>query len=328
MQEPQSKLLATKTSTSGYSQGSTDYNACMSSNSKVKLGVAINEKGFYASQAYSMAQIATIEVAYTADGLTGQIPPPKIIGLSGVFQTAPKNATGSLHCSAGWQSPGVHHGDWTETPCSSQNSKNPSYVCSADPVLYNGRNFGMGTVVQSMRDGKDNELVWNQGISGAGITVDPSKFKTTFKRSADSGPWDKNAPADYNLIQLDVKNGAGAREANALKSDGLNTRTFNGRVNTAYLMGFTAANMREQKDALGNFVMKDGQRVWVPQSTDISQVLAWSGTRQMQSVVITEIDAANGTMTATPTTITVPTSGLCSQTASVEFIRAIGDTIN
>jgi hypothetical protein len=301
----------------------------MSSNSKVKLGVAINEKGFYASQAYSMAQIATIEVAYTADGLTGQIPPPKIIGLSGVFQTAPKNATGSLHCSAGWQSPGVHHGDWTETPCSSQNSKNPSYVCSADPVLYNGHNFGMGTVIQSMRDGSDNELVWNQGVSGAGINVDPSKYSATFNRSAESGPWDKSLSANNNLIQLDVKNAAGARETKALKSDGLTTRTFAGRVNTAYLLGFTASNQIEKKDALGNVVKdKNGQPVWIPQATDITQVLAWAGTRTMTSVVIVETDASNGIMTATPTTITVPTSGLCSQTASVVFIRAIGDTIN
>jgi hypothetical protein len=326
MKEPQSKLLATKTSTSGYSQGSTDYNACVNSNSRVKLGVAINEKGFYASQAYSLAQTATVEVAYTPNEVTGEIPPPKIIALSPVFQTAPKNATGSLHCSAGWQSPGVHHGDWTETPCSSQNSNNPSYLCSADPVLYNGRNFGMGTVVQSMRDGKDNELVWNQGVSGAGITVD--SFKTTFKRSAQSAPWSKDLAANNNLIQLDVKNAAGAREAKALKPDGLTTRTFDGRVNTAYVMGFTATILTKQKNSLGNYVIdKNGQPVWVPQPTEISQVLGWTGTRTMTSVVIVETDASNGVMTATPTTITVPTSGLCSQTASLEFIRAIGDTV-
>jgi hypothetical protein len=186
----------------------------------------------------------------------------------------------------------------------------------------------MGTVVQSMRDGSDNELVWNQGVSGAGINVDPSKYSATFKRSAESGPWDKSLSANNNLIQLDVKNAAGARETKALKSDGLTTRTFAGRVNTAYLLGFTASNQIEKKDALGNVVKdKNGQPVWIPQATDITQVLAWAGTRTMTSVVIVETDASNGIMTATPTTITVPTSGLCSQTASVVFIRAIGDIV-
>jgi hypothetical protein len=318
MTMPQSKVVGSKTATSGYSQGSTDYNACRNSNSQVSLGLAINEQGFYVAKAYSMAQTATVEVAYTPDGLTGQIPAPKIIGLSGVYQTAPKNATGSLDC-VGWSSPGRIIGDWTETACSSQNSANPSYVCTADNMRYNGFDFGANAVVESMRDGSDNKLEFSQGISGSGITVH-EKF-TTFKRSADSGPWDASMSAKANLIQLDVLNAAGKREAKALQTSGLSTRSFDGQVNTAYLMGFTASDMIEKKDALG-------RTVWAPQTTDITQVLKWTGERTMQSVIITGHDTASGVMTTTATTVTVPTTGLCNQTASMYFIRAIGDSID
>lgn len=321
----------TRTNTSGYSQGSMDYNACMNSNSEVELGVAISEKGFYTSKAYSLAQIATIEVAYTPDGITGQIPAPKIVGLSGVFQTAPKNATGSLHCLYGWESEGVDHGDWTETPCSSQNSTNPSYVCSSDAVLYNGYNFGKTPEVQSMRDGSDNKLEFNQSIKGDSINVE--KEWTTFNRSADSSPWSSTLKENNNLVQLDVLTRNGTRLTKQFADHqglnrGLQSAKYDGILNTAFLLGFQASDKTPLIGKNG-IEVKDskGEPVWIDQPTKITQVVDWAGTRTMQSAIITSIDTRNGVMKATPITVTVPTTGTCSQTASITFIRAIGDTV-
>lgn len=321
--QPRSGVIGTKTSTSGYAQGSMDYNACVSSNSRVSMGLSIVEKGFYTAQAYSMAQTATIEVAYTPDGLTGQIPAPKIIGLSGLYQTAPKNATGSLDC-IGWSSPGRVIGDWTESACSSQNSTTPSYICSADPVLINGRDFGTN-VVQAMKDGKDNTMQFRQSISGSNISVDD--YSSKFERSKESAPWDANAPASYNLVEVDVQMPNKTWERNELQANGLTTKTYAGKYDMANLRGFQAGGHQKLLDKNGNVVIKNGEPVWVPENTSISQILRWTGTRTMESAVITGHDTANGVMTTSPTTVTIPTTGTCEQTASIEFLRAIGDSV-
>lgn len=313
---PTSARLASRTTSSGYSYGSTDYNACVNSHSRAGVGVSIDDYGYYHSTAYSRAQIATVEISITPNEATGVTPGPKIVGLSAPFITAPKAATASLDCNRGFSTPGRLLTNYTEEACSSENSKSPSYQCVANPVLFDIsdnpkkpqlKSFNAQNSIQFMRDGQPRLTRFNQSITGASIKV--NSYTTQFFRDAKSTPWDTrngNAAgfAQGNFFQMRT---SATGKSIFPEGAGLKSKVFKGKVNDTWTLANTASSVGEP--------------------TIVTQKVQWTGTRTIQSATITEVNGETGKISWTPITVTVPTTGSCSQTASMEYVRAIGDVV-
>lgn len=312
---PTKARLASKTTSSGYSYGSTDYNACVNSHSRAGVGVSIDDYGYYRSNAYSRAVIAKVEISITPNEVTGVTPGPKIVALSAPFITAPKAATASLDCNRGFSTPGVLLTNYTEEDCSSQNSKNPSYRCVANPVLFNISNdpkkellksFNAQNSIQFMRDGVPRKTVFGQSITGSSIKV--NSYTTQFFRDKNSSPWDTRNGAVYgwkgNIFQMRT-----SADGKSIFPEGAGTKSkvLKGKVNDTWTLANTASNPG--------------------QPTIVTQKVQWTGTRTIQSARITEVNGETGKISWVPTTVVVPTTGSCSQTASMEYVRAIGDVV-
>lgn len=311
MVAPQSKSLATKTTTSGYSQGSTNYNACINSNTRAGVGVALDEYGMYTSTAVSRAQIATVEVAYTANEATGEFPAPKIIALSAPFSMAPRSATASVDCANGFRTPGVNRSDWSENACSSANSNNPTFICRTPAVLVDVaegnrarsmKAVGNGGSLQLMRDGKSRLVQFNQSVTGSSIKVD--SIRTRFIRSENSTPWNSGGTYTKNLFELRSSEGGGSVLS---RERGTSTPSYTFNRKDIFAVGYSASEFGAP--------------------TRITQAFHWKGTRTIRSATITSIDGRTGAITAVPTTRTVPTNGNCEQTVNLEYVRPIGDSI-
>jgi len=305
---PSRKNLDTDTAYSDYSRGApNDYNACVSSNSWARPSAPIGEWGIYHSTAVTTVRTATVEVAYTQNEETGVTPPRKIIDLSAPYELSPKTATASSDCAVPFATPARPVLDFTEGPCSEENSRNPSFRCVAPPVQFD-QSDGVGSRVgsnasnsmQFMRDGDPKFLRFNQSVTGSGITV--NGYKTTFLRSGT--PWSSSKLYNNNFFELSRTDGGSTILS---REGGSKSPTYSGRVNEVFHRGFSAGESGAP--------------------TLLSQKIDWSGTRTVTTATITGIDGRTGNMTWVASTAQVPTSGSCTQTATMEYIRAIGDAV-
>lgn len=310
MVAPANKVLATRTTNTGYAENSGSLNSCYGAYGNVYLNQPITEYGFYNIYTWQRMQAVQVEVAYTANEVTGVMPAPRIVSRSAAYNTLPYLAqTASLDCQNGFRTPGINRSDWTETPC--QNIANPSYICVRNPINFDVGDGATKTMLPSasgfmqlMRDGKSRAVVFNQRPQGASISVNAGRYQTTFFRSADSTPWNDGAMWNNNLYKLSLTE----KGTNALSQDnGKKSNTMPGRVNNTWMTAIQASD--------------NGK------STKITQRLNWAGTRTIQSGTITMINANTGAVSWAPRTVNVPTSGICDQTATVEYIRAVGDAV-
>lgn len=299
---PTSRLVASKTQRSGYWEGSSDYNACVNSNTRVSFGSGLPAYGFYEIGTSSRLQNVSVEVALEPHPLTGVWEAPKIIGHAPAYSTGLRiGSTASLHCSVGFQSPGVWQTDWTDAPC-----VNVSYFCPVvDPLIevsdpnasrqswkrWNG-------TLQLMRDGKTRELVFGLGtINGPSVTV--HDHQTRFLRSGT--PWDGGKSYSKNLFELRTDNKGGSMLSGV---NGGNTPWLNGKINSTFVRGYYSSEY--------------------DRPTVLTQEVRWTGTRTVRSGVVNSIDPVSGAVDYRANFITVPTSGLCSQSTALDFVRPIG----
>lgn len=295
---PNSKRLGKATRNTGYKENSKNYAACKSSKGSVSIALPVTEYGYYSVKTWQRAQNVTVETAITKDEVTGKKAKPKIIAVSPAFNTAPKQGmTGSLDCKAGWRSPGVKASKyWTDDNC--QGDISSSYVCQAPSVKVDGRAVKENDFIQLMRDGKPKSVVWNQVIKGNNVKV--KSQRSQIQRTG--SPWVKTSNSNRYVFDLSKsKNGSPMN----LGSAGKATSWSNGKLNTVWARGYTASNPGSK--------------------TKLSQRIEWKGTKKVRSVSITSINPNTGKISTTPKTVTVPTSGSCSQSVNIEYLRTIGD---
>lgn len=307
MVAPNRKNLARATSYSGYTQGSRDYNSCVTSKSMARPTAKIVEYGKYTSTAVSTVQTATVEISISPDETTGVTPGPRIVGLTPPYQLAPKTATASSDCAVPFATPARNVIDFTEAPCAEGRTAHPTFQCVQPLVRFDqsdGRGSQVGThpnnSMQFMRDGDPKFLRFNQSVTGTGIAV--SGYKTTFLRSGT--PWNSSRMYNNNDFELSLTEKGSTI---LTQSGGSRTQTFDGRVNEVFHRAYSAGVSGAP--------------------TQLTQKIDWTGTRRVTTATITGIDGRTGLMTWVSSTANVPTSGACNQTATLEYIRAIGDAV-
>jgi hypothetical protein len=304
---PANKVLVTRTTGTGYAENAGSLSSCYGAYGSVSLNQPITEYGFYNIYTWQRIQAVKVEVAYTANEVTGAMPGPRIVGRSPAYNTSPYLAqTASLDCQNGFRTPGVNRTDWTDTPC-----QGSSYICARQPIQFD---VGEGTSVsmvssasgsmQLMRDGKARKVVFNQTPQGSSISVNAGRYKTTFYRDGLSTPWDSSKMWDKNLFDLST---SATGKSVLSQGNGTKSPTYTGKINNTWMTAIQAGT--------------------VGQPTKIRQELFWGGTRTIQSGTIASINANTGAVSWAPRMVTVPTSGICNQTASVDYIRAIGDSV-
>lgn len=308
------RVIKQASASSGYTQGSMDYNSCINSSASVDPRASLTEYGYYTATAVSQAQTALVEVAYTANDVTGVIPPPKIVSLSPVYNLTPVSTSGSLQCFRPFYTPGDINANFTETPCSNQNNPGASsYTCvQGQPKFDAGSGlpyetmtpFPSGNTIQRMRDGNPMHILFSQEPVGDSITVNKNGYSTSFTRDAASTPWDAGAGPQDNLFTL------------------RNTKTGHSMFNN--FSGTTSpASSGIVNDVWASAIQAGSNGL----PTKVSQVLQWSGTRTINSVEITSIDVLTGKFTYTTTQVEVPTTGTCKQTVDINYVRAMGDVL-
>lgn len=299
---PTSRVVGTKTRQTGYTAGSSNYDACINSSSRVSFGSGLPAYGFYEIGNNSWVQNVTVETALGVDPLLGYVPAPKIVGWAPSYNTGHRvTSTASLHCSTGFESPGVWRSDWTDAPCI-----NISYVCPVEKVKIDVSNPGEAPIaktitdrIQLMRDGKTRELRFGLGsVHGESITV--SSYKTRFVR--EGTPWDDSKLYNKNLFELSTS--ASAKGSMLSHGSGAETAWKAGKINSAFTRGYYASE--------------------ADSPTKITQQVRWTGSRLVRSGVVNNVDPVSGAVDYTATYISVPTTGLCSQTATLEYVRPIG----
>ncbi len=299
---PKNRLVASKAKSSGYTSGSSNYDACVNSNSRVSFGSGLPDYGFYEIGNWSRVQPVSVEISLGPDPFTGVVPAPKIIGHGPVKDTAYRTtSTASLYCATGFESPGVWRDDWTDAPCI-----NVSYFCpyssSQIDVSDPGKKAAMNTFasgIQLMRDGKSRELRFGLGtINGSSITV--TSHKTRFLRSGT--PWDEGKTYSKNLFELTTS--ASATMSLLSYDMGGATGWQSGKVNSVFARGYYASDPGS--------------------STRVTQEVKWSGYRTIRSGVVNSVDPSSGAVDYVPNYIQVPTTGICSKTAALEYLRPIG----
>lgn len=307
------RVIKQASASSGYTQGSTDYSACVNSNARVDPRATLTEYGYYTATAVSKAQTALVEVAYTPNDVTGVIPAPKIVSLSGVYNLTPVSTSGSLECS-GFFTPGSKNADFTETPCSDQNktSGGASYQCVQGQPLFDSTvgagsenliPFPASNSIQGLKDGNPKHIVFSQKPVGASITV--NSYDTFFTRDASSTPWKSGVGPQGNLFTLNTKK-TGINGHNIFNNtDGTKSPFTSGQANDVWATSIEAGSSSAP--------------------TKLTQVLQWKGTKTVNSVEITSIDVLSGKFTYTTKTIQVPTTGQCKQTVAINYVRTTGD---
>lgn len=308
MVAPQSRSVGQASAGTGYAEGSYNYAACYNSKGYANLTQPLKEYGFYNVNVWQRAATARVEVFTSPNEVTGVTPAPRIVSLSPAYTTSKRvTSTASIDCQNGFKSPGIMRSDWSETPC--QSTTNPSYTCQRQPVLFDGADGTAermmsfaGNSTQFMRDGKPRKVVFNQTPVGATIKV--NSYSTRFAREAGSTPWDSSRPYTKNQFEL-RKTETGL--SILTQGSGTLSSSTGGRLNTVFAVGYSAGMSGAP--------------------TKITQELSWAGTRTIQSGTIVSINPNTGGVSYAPRMETIPTSGLCKQTASMEYIRAIGDSV-
>lgn len=308
---PNPKAFGYSEGRTGYAEGSYNYNACVNSRGLAQVNSPVTEYGFYSVRAWQRAANARVEIAYTPNEVTGALPGPKIVSLSPAFVTSKRVlATASLDCRNGFRSPGLTGiSDWTDAPCGPGSGFGASYTCSPQPVLFDiadgtGRNMQSftGNSTQFLRDGKSREMTFRQSVSGSQITV--QNQRTHFLRGAGSTPWDHSALHSKNLFELADRNNGPSILSKGL---GTATGTYSGNKQNVWARGYAAGE--------------------VGSPTTITQRIDWNGLRTIRSANVTGVNPNTGQVNFTYVTRQVPTSGVCNQTATLDYIRAIGDAV-
>lgn len=308
MVAPQARSVGQASAGTGYAEGSYNYSACYNSKGYANLAQPLKEYGFYNVNVWQRAASARVEVFTSPNEVTGVTPAPRIVSLSPAYTTSKRvTSTASIDCQNGFLTPGRMRADWSETPC--QTTTNPTYTCQPQPILFDGADGTSermmsfaGNSTQFMRDGKVRKVVFNQSPVGATIKV--NSYRTKFLRSAGSTPWDTSKMYNKNLFELSL-----TKTSKSILSEGQGTSSpwEKGKVNTVFATGYAAGS--------------------VGAPTKITQQLEWTGTRTIRSGTITSINPNTGGVSYAPTMLTVPTVGLCAQTGTMEYIRAIGDAV-
>lgn len=289
-----------------YPRGSKDINACRASANRYQFGIerAVTEYGYYQATGTERLVPMSIYTTTLTNPETGSQKVSKDIILGAERVTSPRLLTTfSLQCKNGFNTPGVMSRDWTEQSCQGTGG-GTSHKCNANPIQYDvadGTSTSMKTFsnnrVQMLRDGKARKMNFDQYITGKNISV--NSYKTHFVRNAGSTPWNTAKSYNNNLFELrkDIAGGSILTSKN-----GTSSPTYSGRINTLYASGYSASE--------------------VDAPTKIQQELNWSGTRTITSYKITSFN--NGGVQFTPITLKVPTSGVCTQEAVIDYVRAIG----
>jgi hypothetical protein len=306
------RVIKQATASSGYTQGSMDYNSCVNSSASVDPRASLTEYGYYTATAVSQAQTALVEAAYTPDDVTGITPAPKIVSLSPVYNLTPVSTSGSLQCFRPFYTPGDISADFTETPCSNQNNPGgASYECVQEQPLFDSTvgahetltPFPANNTIQGLRDGNPQHIVFSQKPVGASITV--NSYDTYFTRDASSTPWRAGAgPQDNDFALNTAKTGINGHSI-LINNDGTKSAFKSGEVRDVWATSIQAGSQGFP--------------------TKLSQVLQWTGTRTISSVEVTSIDVRTGQFNFTTKQVQVPTTGQCKQTVAINYVRSIGD---
>lgn len=312
---PGNIVLDSRTVYSGYTLGSTDRNACTQSKSSIALNANITRYSIVEARAVSQAARVTFKVYTQAHPQTGVVPATEVVGIIGPYNLTPKTASLSVSCRSVSNPADYSLTDFTDNMCN-PSTWNPSYQCNANPVLFDTSGAGStsptmnsfpGNSVQFVKQQTANngkQITFSQNPGGAGITV--NSYKTRFDRSADSTPWDSSLSASKNLVELDAVNPGGSVSENILKN-GTSSGWLSSKINDTKFIAYGASDNGSP--------------------TKISQILEWTGTRVVNSATITGINPLTGAINTAATTTTVPTSGMCTQTATIDMVRTIGDTV-
>lgn len=309
MVAPTRKTDPAVTGYTAYPRGSKDWNACAASRSnpyKVSTAKKINQYGYYEvygneENVLMNKKITTVydergRGAYTTEEITVGTPySPRGWHLLNSL---------SVDCKNGAKMPGIMVSDWSEQPCQGTKAWS-SHVCKTSPIQYDtsdgsGTSMrGIGTPkVQFLRDGKARKMIFDQNIVGPNLKV--NTYKTKFLRSADSTPWNSSKSYNNNLFSL-TRSGS---DTNILSiNNGTESPTYNGRINTVFASGYYASEQGAP--------------------TKITQQVNWTGIRTITSVQITGV-SSDGRILLSNITLQIPTSGICTNTGTIDYIRAIG----
>lgn len=294
---------------SAYREGTKNISTCSESAKGYSFGIMrrVTEYGYYQATGTHYKVNMNIYTTTFTNPATGASTQEQEIVLGSPFWGAPRVLTTfSLHCKNGFNhSPGVWASNWTEQPCESTNTVNPSHKCNANPIQYDvndgtGKTWKTfsGNKVQFLRDGKARQMNFDQYITGKNVSV--NSYRTRFVRTPTSTPWDSSKGYNKNLFELRKNLGEGSI---LTQGAGTSSPWYNSKVNTLFASGYSASESGSP--------------------TKIQQEINWSGTRTITSYQITGITGSGG-VTYAPITVKVPTSGTCVQEANIDYIRAIG----
>lgn len=300
---PNAKTLKAVTKKTGFKEGSKNYNSCLSSVGGVSVSVPVTEYGTYSTSTWKRAQTMTVKLPVTANQYTGTFDKMEVVNVSPAFNTAPrKGMTGSLDCKNGWKSPAIAQPKyWTDEGC--EGNYATSYRCDAPGVKVDVSNTGKARSMKTMNsgilellnDGKPRLIDFNQKISGANI-----KINSTSSRFTRSGsPWDSSLSLNKNLLEI-----SNTAKGNSIWKDSGSTAWVSGNRGDIYLSSIQASNPGSH--------------------TKLTHELKWTGTKKQSSVKIVEINADTGSVITQGTTVTVPTSGSCSQSVNLKYLRVVG----
>jgi hypothetical protein len=304
--------LAEKTVSSGYSPGSRDPGACAASRSHVALNVDIVRYSYVEGIAVSKAVTNTFKVFLEADPRTGAVPATQIVATVGPYNLPAKYKSVSITCK-GVSIPGdSSERNFDETNCSSEKTTNPSFVCNADPILFDVAGFGEKERLSSFPNNKfdpDNsweagnpgrKIIFNQNPSGANLTV--TSLNTSYKIMS-------NQEKQYFNLSFYNKNGV-------VNDKDIITKTELG-VGTYYSPKGGYPGKQNMVNLVVNGVSdQDG-------TLSLTQVLSWAGKKTVQTLHINGQNPISGDPTYTLRNAQVATAGTCSSTAVRGVIHAV-----
>ncbi|MFC4369407.1 hypothetical protein [Citricoccus nitrophenolicus] len=309
MVKPEARTMFSTTANTGYTEGSKNLAACNNSSGTAWMDEEVKDFGIYNIKVSNRSVNATVETAYTPDGLTGIIANPKIIHLSAPYNSAPKVVmTGSLDCVNWWQTPAnMSLTDFSMNPCKTGKGPAPA-ICEQSDVLLDAANAGdpkhmkrvkSGATVQVMKDGRNREAQFNQRVVGDGLTVNSQT--TYFTRGG--SPWNSGLAKtpgglNKNLVELRQSAYGPGVLANSTK-----THSVSGNDSNIFVKLTEASNPGS--------------------STTLGQTIEWSGVQVVESVAITGVNAT-GEVFTTPRMISVPVHGTCHQSINIQSVRAVG----
>lgn len=301
---PTTARLGTGYSTSGYTVGSQDLQACKDSQSSVFIDAKVNEYSIVEAQAVSKAVWTTWRTYPGTDPRTGSAFTPTLVDTSGVFDVNPQRDSLSIACWGKSHPADYSIGDFTDEPCSPHRSNNPSTQCNVSPVLFDlkaswekeekMRSVPADSAEYIVNDigNPGRKIVFDQNPTGQGITI--NSYRTQYTTNT-----------NYTTLDLLRQN---STQEDVLVDKKLKSAWFSGKQNAVQLQFQGALN----RDA----PMK------------LSQTLEWTGTREVSSAGSFTVHPITGQMGYADTTAVVPTSGSCISTATIGIMRPIGDSID